>query len=106
MILLATAATPIVGRAQDDERNASSRLGAASVSEIDSRERSDLVRIDAYLANRQWEEAAAVVERLIESKSKRLVAAKDDPPAPGIRRYVTLRDACHAILAAWRKTAP
>lgn len=65
----------------------------------------DLVRSDAFLSDRQWDEAVDALQRLMENHGDRLVRSAGLEPEE-FARYVPVRELCHARLATFRATAP
>jgi outer membrane protein assembly factor BamB len=54
---------------------------------------SNLQQAEAYLADRQWDEAVRILRRVMENSPQRLWPVTN-------RRYITVRDYCHMRLAA------
>lgn len=75
---------------------ASSRFelsASISLNEVDGAVRSHLERVKAFLADGQWDEAVETLRQLMQNSGDRLIEFRD-------RRYITLREYCHAILAS------
>lgn len=81
--------------------------------EADASTQAHIERIEAFLADEQWDEAVETLRRLAAEHGDELIAvkdspdARDDPKRPfGTQRYIPLRQWCHARLAVWSQSAP
>ncbi len=86
---------------------------AVQLPEADSTTLAHVERIDAFLADEQWDEAVETVRRLAAEHGDALIAVKDSPDARddakrpfGTQRFIPLRQWCHARLASWSQSAP
>jgi outer membrane protein assembly factor BamB len=86
---------------------------AVQLNEADTGTRAHLSRIDAFIADQQWDESVETLRRLAAEHGDELIAVKDSPDARddasrpfGTQRYVPLRRWCHQRLASWSRTAP
>lgn len=78
----------------------------------DSATRSHLERVDAFVADQQWDEAVETLRRVMETNGNKLLAvsqsadARDDPDRDGCQRYLPVRQWCHLRLAMFAREAP
>ena len=96
LVLLAAQSAPRLALAQF--RGLSSRFELSRVvqlDEIDGQARGHLARIDAYLADHQWDEAIEAVGQVMETHGGRVT-----PLADSSYVYVNVRDYCHRKIAA------
>jgi outer membrane protein assembly factor BamB len=97
-----------VDRAGGQEIPASAAAAEVQVGGADGPAPLHLERVEAFLADKQWDEAVETLRRVMEDFGDRLIRL----PAPGGKaseayfRYVRVRDYGHARLAAWHRTAP
>lgn len=66
---------------------------SVSLNEVDGAIQAHLERVKAFLADGQWGEAVETLRQLMESSGDRLIAFQD-------RRFISLREYCHALLAS------
>ena len=66
---------------------------AVEVPQADADTRARLEQAKAFAADRQWDEAIETYRQVMESDLGRVIAASD-------RRYVSVREFCHTLIAA------
>jgi outer membrane protein assembly factor BamB len=111
--IAATTALAGAARGQDFFFRRTQLSDAVQLREADASTQAHIERVDAFLADEQWDEAVETLRRLAAEHGDELIAVKDSPDARdnpkrpfGTQRYIPLRQWCHARLAAWSHSAP
>jgi len=81
---------------------------AVHLDEAGGEAQSHLERVDAFLADKQYDEAVETLRRVMENHGRKVIRLDRASPQPGggVSRYVSVRSYCHARLGALAVNAP